>query len=441
MLVAIESLEDRVREHSRRRIPALAARRAVIAVSGGADSIATAALLCEADLLDVAGSVVAHFDHRLRGASASVVDRDAVQDLCSRYGLRLARGQWDEPRRGEAAARDARYGFLFAAAHKHGLNVLVTGHTADDQAETVLMHAMRGAGVHGLAGIAPESTQRNCTLARPLLCISREETRAYCDALGSRFVDDPSNEDVTFLRNRIRLEMLPSLEAAQPRTRQQLLALAEASSAAASAMDALAASAIVAMTDDAIVMSRAALDGLAREVVPYAYRLAIVALMGDAREMTRAHYERLASATRTGATLELPRGVDVHIDAREVVVTKRSSWVDHVIPDDFAAALPFTGDVGGWRIEIQPASAADGIRFPAASVVRRRRAGDRVRTRAGTRKLQDVLVDLKVPRRERDALPVVAVGGEVLWTPVMSGPAPREGAAYEVRAHRLAVRS
>ena len=101
--------------------------------------------------------MAAHFDHGLRGEEAAAGDRAAVEALCARYGIELEVGAWDAPARGEAAAREARYAFLRDVAATRGIDVIATGHTADDQAETVVLHAARGAGLHGLRGMAAES--------------------------------------------------------------------------------------------------------------------------------------------------------------------------------------------------------------------------------------------------------------------------------------------
>ena len=158
-------LEARVRTYAALSVPALhPAAGVVLAVSGGGDSIATAALLCEAALIDRVRSVVAHFDHRLRGEAAAAKDRAAVRALCQRYGLRCVEGAWGAPAHGEAAARQARYAFLAGVAAGAGLRAIVTGHTSDDQIETVIMHRCGGAAC--TASPAWRRTRR-CRSAQP----------------------------------------------------------------------------------------------------------------------------------------------------------------------------------------------------------------------------------------------------------------------------------
>lgn len=163
------------------------------AVSGGPDSMALLALATEAGC-DV---TAAHVDHGLRDGSAS--EADVVATAADRFGARF------ESRRAfvtpgpdlEARARAARYAALPTD--------VLTGHTADDQAETVLLNLLRGAGLDGLQGMSPAN--------RPLLSLRRAETRALCDGLGLTVVDDPSNRDPAFRRNRVRHELLPLLDA------------------------------------------------------------------------------------------------------------------------------------------------------------------------------------------------------------------------------------
>jgi tRNA(Ile)-lysidine synthetase-like protein len=400
-----------VREFATERTPTLEKDGALIAVSGGADSISTAALLCEAGVINPAQATVAHFDHRMRGVGAAERDRLAVEALCARYGLKLLTGYWRDPRPGEARARDARYAFLREAAGRARAQVLVTGHTSDDQAETVLMHAMRGAGLHGLRGIRPQSIVRGISLVRPMLCVSRSETREYCGTLGLTFVEDATNEDTSLLRNKVRAQLLPAMEAASPGARDALLRTARDATEAVIVIEAVAATAIGKSSSEEVVLPKERLRSLPEAFLPYALRLAVERLTGDVRELDRRHYAQLtkALAARTGAVLQLPTGLSLHAESAAVVLTRSTSLP--AIPSEFAAPAPFTGTVGAWDLHIQPvADGALAVHLPPDAVVRRRRPGDRIQTHAGSRKLQDFFVDRKVPRRERDAIPLIASG-------------------------------
>jgi tRNA(Ile)-lysidine synthase len=191
---------------------------AVAAVSGGADSLALLALAAAAGLRVTA----VHVDHGLRPGSAA--DAAYVRRLAARLGLPfehvVAVGR---PARGssvEAWAREQRRTSALAVAREMGAARIATGHTLDDQAETVLMRVLSGAGAAGAAGIPPVLTP----WVRPLLDVRRSETEAFCRALGLRPRQDPTNRDARYLRNAIRLRGLPALERATGRDVRQALA-------------------------------------------------------------------------------------------------------------------------------------------------------------------------------------------------------------------------
>jgi tRNA(Ile)-lysidine synthase len=197
----------------------------LVGFSGGADS------LCLLHTLHRAGYrvVAAHLDHGLRVGS----DQDAEQagKLARDLGVpfisdRVPVKEVAESRHIsiEAAAREVRYRFLFAQASKFGAQAVAVGHTADDQVETILMHLLRGAGLQGLQGMTYQSfnpgwgSQR--PLVRPLLDIWRSETRAYCESLGLCPIEDPSNQERDYLRNRVRLDLIPFLSSFNPQIKQ-----------------------------------------------------------------------------------------------------------------------------------------------------------------------------------------------------------------------------
>ncbi len=191
----------------------------VLAVSGGADSVALARVMTAIAGEGPGRLCVAHFNHRLRG-DESAGDEAFVVALCRQLGVpcevgqaaaTLAEASGATP---EEAARDARYDFLRQAAERLGARYLVTAHTADDQAETVLHRVIRGSGIAGLAGMGrTRQLGPAVTILRPLLGVRRSELLAYLHALGQSFRDDSSNADRRFTRNRLRHELLPQLAA------------------------------------------------------------------------------------------------------------------------------------------------------------------------------------------------------------------------------------
>lgn len=210
----------------------------IVAVSGGADS--TALLLALQAISRAPGGDhglrACHIDHGLRAA----VERDAEQALlaamCARLSVPLDIVRVDvaalraaEGRSWEDAARRARYDALLRVAREWGATAVCTGHTADDQAETVLLHMARGTGVRGLRGMALRSRPWGAvapSLLRPLLRTARSETEAYCRARGERWSDDSSNDSDAYARNRLRRTVLPALRTVQPGVDSALVRLA-----------------------------------------------------------------------------------------------------------------------------------------------------------------------------------------------------------------------
>lgn len=191
--------------------------RVVVAVSGGPDSVS---LLRGMDRLrdHRAGSLaVAHFNHGLRGELA-LKDQQFVERLCGSLGVECAVGQpVTPPTRGsgeavEAALRLARYEFLARAAERLGARYVATGHTANDQAETIVHHILRGTGLRGLSGMRRvRPLSEAVTLVRPLLSITRDEVLDYLAGLAQPYQQDETNRDCSLVRNRIRHELLPLL--------------------------------------------------------------------------------------------------------------------------------------------------------------------------------------------------------------------------------------
>jgi len=233
---AMDRTVEEVRAHVEREVAQAAETHALwpagvmllAAVSGGADSLCLLGTLLalreRGHPLAPTAIVVAHLDHGLRG-EAGAADARFVAELAGQLGLRSVSERADvvalarqTHRSLEDAARRARYAFLRRVAAEVGAARICTGHTRDDQAETLLLHLVRGSGLAGLAGMAPLSGD----VARPLLMVTREQTEAYCTAHGWTPREDRSNADTRFLRNRVRHELLPVLERFNPNLREML---------------------------------------------------------------------------------------------------------------------------------------------------------------------------------------------------------------------------
>jgi tRNA(Ile)-lysidine synthase len=302
----------------------------VAAVSGGADSVALLRGLLDAG---VGPLTVAHFNHRLRGAESDA-DAEFVRELAARLGLPFRLGGADVRSAAagdnlEATARRLRYGWLAEAAREAGAVWVATGHTADDQAETVLHRLIRGAGLQGLRGVAAERELRDgIRLLRPLLTVARADVLAYLRDLGQSFREDATNIDPAFTRNRIRHELLPLLRTFNPAIVDVLGRLArqadEAHSVIAEEAGRLLAAAELPRAGGLYVLDAETLAGrrdyLAREVLRILWHRAGWPSDG----MTADHWQRLVGIARGDVpAADFPGGVHARRAGRVVQLGRR----------------------------------------------------------------------------------------------------------------------
>ena len=211
-------MREQVVQYIRERKLMRAGERVAVAVSGGADSVALLRVLLELQTELGIVPFAAHFNHQLRGYESDA-DEHFVASLAQQHDLQFFAGRADVRLHSiakkislEHAARDLRYRWLHGLAGEHGFNAVATGHTLDDQAETVLMKFLRGAGTKGLAGIRPMLMVGHLPVVRPLLETSRSEIERYLHSIEQPWREDHTNRDMKFTRNRIRHELLPLLE-------------------------------------------------------------------------------------------------------------------------------------------------------------------------------------------------------------------------------------
>jgi len=219
------TLPQRVIEYCRTRQLVRPQERVLVAVSGGADSVALLILLRDLRPVLSLDLVVGHVDHGARPSAAD--DADFVQCLVETLGVPFTLRRVHCETRGrsfEEEARNRRYEALHEMAREVGATRIATGHTATDQAETVILRLIRGTGPLGLAAILPATREG---IVRPLLCATREEVRDFLRSRGQAWREDPTNADRRFLRNRVRAEVLPLLRDLNPRIDFTLTALAE----------------------------------------------------------------------------------------------------------------------------------------------------------------------------------------------------------------------
>jgi tRNA(Ile)-lysidine synthase len=415
--------------------------RVVVAVSGGPDSVCLlSALHALSAELDIALHI-AHLDHMFRGAE-SAEDARFVEGLAKTFGLPATVEHIDVPafcrERGlssQEGARKVRYGFLQQVARDSDASRIATGHTADDQAETFLMRLLRGAGVSGLASIPPV---RN-TIIRPLIEVSRSEVLEHLRSAHLEFRTDPSNAGPKYTRNRIRHEVLPVLQRFNPRIVQTLAAeaalLRDEDDAVEAYLGTIAETASL-QKDGALTVKRDALDTL-----PPAFRRRLIRKIvdlagGDPSQLSLARINGALSfmaTAQTGGTMNLLHGLSITREYGRFIFAAQAptAGFSHAIALPGFTAIPELGLAVETRLEnAGQAEAAeednnycwqalfdyDNMTLPLT--LRNRRPGDRFHP-AGmegrSKKLQDYLVDEKVPRRKRDTVPLLCSGEDILW--------------------------
>jgi tRNA(Ile)-lysidine synthase len=437
------------------RAGGLAAGETVVAaLSGGPDSVALLHALTRLAPGRGLRVVAAHLDHGLRPGSRA--DAAFCRRLCRSLGVPLRTARADVRARArrdgggiEEAARLERYAFLRRIKDEEGAALIAVAHTRDDQAETVLLRLLRGAGRTGLAGMR----ERAGDLFRPLLSIGRADVLAHLRTHGLASREDPTNADPAHRRNRVRLELLPYLERRfNPAVRQAL-----ARSAAVLAEEGEVLEGLARELRQRAALERSGLVALSRAVLrtapPALARLALRQALADAgglRGVTAVQVERLlrllASPGSSGRSLPLPGGRQaiVHFDELRIGAAAPAA-------SPFAVALPVPGRValpGGRTLEARPArrlipptGTEAVVRVPGGPLVARtRRPGDRIKVGRRELSLKRYLMDRRVPAGERASLPLVAAGAQVVW--VAGHPPQAEGGADAgIRFVRIKLRT
>lgn len=422
-------LRAKVEATIRRHAMFAGGERVLVAVSGGADSVALLHLLTELGPAWRLSLAVLHVDHGLRADSAR--DAEFVRGVGGRLGVQVDTVRVSVPASGspEAAARTARYAALEAHAALIGADRIALGHTADDQAETVLMRLLTGAGVRGLAAIPP----RRGRIVRPLIDCRHAEMVAALRAAGLPWVEDPSNRDPKFLRNRIRHELLPHLAAAwSPQVVEALARTARLARDTVEALDRLAGrelGRLAVREAGAVLLPRTELLGLPRRIAIEVLRQA-AAELGSRGPLRAWGHRRLAHVLATPSPRRPVKlgGVVIEVGSRRIRVGNAPlpALPPRSLEIPGRLALPEAGLVlaarlvpaTGYAVPRETRRAAfDADRLGTASlVVRGRRPGERWTPWGGTeRTLKEFLIDEKVDRWDRDRVPVVEAGGQILW--------------------------
>lgn len=387
--------------------------RLLVGLSGGADSVALLLLLQEGG----AQVSAVHVNHGLRGA-ASDGDEAFVRTLCEKRRVPLYVYRADPPENpGEDWARNVRYGFFRQAMAASGADALVLAHHQDDQAETLLLHLVRGAGLNGLCGMAADGFMDGIRILRPLLSHSRAELREYLTQCGQGWREDASNAETRYLRNALRHELLPVMERLAPGAAQRMAStcriLAEDEAVLCTQTERF----LDSHTGMALPLAelQTELPGLQKRILRAWWTRNVQP--GEERSLSAMQSDALYALmdANTGARCNLPGGWHGY-----------RGWTHiHLVPPEETAELAeclaaqsdvllissYAGEAcDGWRQQAIPAG------WLTDCVVRSRRRGDYIQPfgSSGRQSLQDYLTNRHIDAPFRDRVPLLCRGSEVL---------------------------
>ncbi len=402
-------------------------------VSGGPDSVALLHALHQLRF----PVRVAHLDHQTRG-EASQADAEFVRSLAQQLSLPFhmeSRPVEEEAKAAGASfeeyARTVRYAFLTRVAKEKNCPVIATGHHADDRAETVLIRVLRGTGPAGLSGLPPLRISQGIRIVRPLFECTRTQIRHWLSELGIAWRRDVSNDEQAFLRNRIRLELLPLLERNyNTRIRKALLRLAESQRCENDLLEQLTQDVWTACVSDGKAIERQTFsrthESLQRRcVLRLAWECGIQ--LPYERTIDAAAFVRSAP---TGTYFDLGSDVLLYSGRTHAEVVRRAEETESSVT---TLAIPGETPAMGYRftarlLERAPETDLRTYCTPRRQVfdadqvgphieVRSRRDGDRIRPFGmdGEKKLQDYFVDIGLPAPQRDAQPLLVANNRILW--------------------------
>jgi len=421
----------------------------VVAVSGGPDSLTLLhTLIGVAPHSGISALHVAHLDHGLRGKEGEE-DAAYVQAIAAAWNIQVTAERSDvsayrnqhKKMSLEMAAREVRYAFLNNLAHSLGASAVALGHTADDQAETVLHHVVRGTGLAGLQGMrlvspCPVPDAGPVPLLRPLLGVSREDTEAYCKEASLEPRRDASNQSLRFTRNRLRHETIPALQRINPSVDSALRRLAKSAAKDADYLEKASAEhwQLIANTSGGRVRLR--LEPLRSLHPALQARILLMAYKEATGVVEQRHTE---AAMRflddsPGRSMQLPGGLMLSTDHRYLTIGKLAEAPPSPYPTiEGLHRLNVPGEtmLPGWRVSAELVTPQGITSQPEGPwhmhleagladsdlTVRAWQSGDRMQPAGmqGTKKLQDIFVDAKVPRTWRAGVPVLVSAKGIAW--------------------------
>ena len=367
--------------------------RILCAVSGGADSMALLwALYLLKDKLKIS-LACAHFNHKLRGEES---ERDAafVRKFCADYQIPFYYGseKVEAGEKGlEAAARDARYRFLQSLPGK-----IATAHTADDNAETLLMHLIRGTGLKGLGGITPQYDR----IIRPMLTVTREDVLAFLQEYSIPYVEDSSNGADAFLRNRLRHHVMPLLKAENPKLSQNLSSMAMRLRQDEKYLDHVAVT-----TTDVETLRNMHPAIRSRSIVNFLMQCGVQEPGTQQIEAV----ESLLYSSKPSASVQMPGGIVIGRNYGKLQLVDNSE-----LPESVHIPCPGSVSFGDYRISAQYADVPVNTKYcftvspVGALYVRSRQAKDQIYFAFGTKSLKKLFIDQKIPATKRAFVPIIA---------------------------------
>ncbi|WP_041284710.1 tRNA lysidine(34) synthetase TilS [Desulfoscipio gibsoniae] len=433
-----------IAEHIRKYKMVSAGETVVVGVSGGPDSMALLHILYRLQETLEIKLVVAHLNHQFRGSEAEA-DAHFVLNAARRLQLTAfveardvpaySRGRGISP---QVAAREVRYNFLDEVAVKTGASKVALGHHADDQAETILLHILRGTGAGGLKGMLPV---RDDFYIRPLLAVRRRDIEDYCQRHDLATRQDSSNTKPKYLRNRVRLELLPILEKRyNPNLVESLNRLAEICRDEDDYLEHQAGEvffrARLSTGGNTICLDAGKLSAVPQALLRRVVRLAWSEICGDQDDLNYRHIEQVLAIINGGGgyrQINLPRGITFkkYYEVLEFTLDREIKEVPFYQYFLKVPGITFIPEVGlSIGAEILPVGEAmepfvfgsgqvilDYDRLAAPLIVRRRLSGDRFGPLGldGTVKLKKFFIDHKIPRHQRDCIPLVVSGNDIVW--------------------------
>jgi len=441
------SLPGRVFEFIREHRLIAGGGKLVVAVSGGPDSVCLLYLLrALRDKLDIT-LYVAHLNHGLRGAESDA-DASYVAELAKKLDLQATVEQRDvrayqrKKRLSlEEAAREVRYSFLAEVAEATGADSVAVGHTLDDHIETILMHLIRGSGTRGLRGLHPCSQWRSgkaaLTVLRPLLEVTREETAAYCRRYQLKPRLDTSNLSLSPLRNRIRQQLIPLLEGYNPQVTDALLRTARIAADDLAVLEEYALKLgrnVVKEQGNTVILQKEPFLGLPTALQRHLLRSAIEKQLGNLMDIESRHIEEIMAARHkpAGRIITLPDGLTFTIEYDRYLLGSDPAALSPFpsIEKEHDLRVPGTTALPGWRINAEVIrqeqvlaerkgyiACFDLDRTGDKLTVRPRRPGDRFQPLGmdQPKKLNEFMIDSKIPRAWRQRVPLVCSPKQIIW--------------------------